>query len=195
MTQKGRNTEEIDPKDVSKYWRDLRRAEKEAEEEYDSKDVEKTWRDELLETLLEMQPDAFERLVQRMLRESGFIQVQVTGRSGDSGIDGNGIMRLGGLLSFHVIFQCKRYKGSVTPGQIRDFRGAMVYRADKGLMITTGTFTKDAIHEATRDGVPPIDLIDGELLIDKLKELGLGLQTEVVEIEKISIVRDWFLNL
>jgi restriction system protein len=118
-----------------------------------------------------MEPDAFERLVQRTLRESGFIQVEVTGRSGDGGVDGKGIMRLGGLLSFHVIFQCKRYQGSVTPSQVRDFRGAMVGRADKGLLITTGAFTKDATREATRDGAPAIDLIDGELLMDKLLEL------------------------
>ena len=111
-----------------------------------------------------------------LLRESGFIQVEVTGQSGDGGIDGKGIMRLGGLLSFHVIFQCKRYQGSVGAGHVRDFRGAMVGRADKALMITTGNFTKDAVREATRDGAPAIDLIDGDLLVDKLKELGLASQ-------------------
>lgn len=142
-----------------------------------------------------MDPYAFERLVQRFLRESGFIQVQVTGQTGDGGIDGIGIMRLGGLLSFHVIFQCKRYKGSVSASQVRDFRGAMVGRADKGLLITTGNFTKDAIREATRDGAPAIDLIDGDLLINKLKELGLGVNIEIVEVEDISIDKDWFLSL
>src|SRR5690625_6030692 len=93
------------------------------------------------------------------------------GRSGDGGIDGKGILKVGGLLSFHIIFQCKRYQGSVSPSQIRDFRGAMQGRADKGLFITTGTFTREALKEATRDGAPPIDLIDGDQLCDKLKEL------------------------
>ena len=144
-----------------------------------------SWRDELLDALLKMDPSAFERLVQRLLRESGFIQVEVTGQSGDGGIDGKGIMRLGGLLSFHVIFQCKRYKGSVTVSQVRDFRGAMVGRADKGLLITTGNFTKDAVREATRDGAPAIDLIDGDLLIDKLKELELAFRPRKLKSNKL----------
>jgi len=195
LTQKGRQTEKVNPKTVSRYWRDLKRKARQTDKDIDTDDQELTWRDEYLRTLLKMQPDAFERLVQRMLRESGFIQVQVTGRSGDGGVDGKGIMRLSGLLSFHVIFQCKRYKGSVNVSQVRDFRGAMVGRADKGLLITTGNFTKDAVAEATRDGAPTIDLIDGELLIDKLKELGLGLKTEIVEVEKITVDEEWLLGL
>ncbi|MDD4273318.1 MAG: restriction endonuclease [Desulfobacter postgatei] len=126
-------------------------------------------------------------------RESGFVQVEVTGRSGDGGIDGKGIMRLSGLLSFHVIFQCKKYKGTVTASDIRDFRGAMIGRADKGLFIITGTFTRDAIREATRDGAPPIDLVDGDQLADKLKELGLGIRKEMVE--KISVDTEWFKSI
>ena len=195
LTQKGRQTEKVNPKMVTRHWREMKKKDREYDDEFEPDDEELTWREELLRTLLKMQPDAFERLAQRMLRESGFIQVQVTGRSGDGGIDGKGIMRLGGFLSFHVFFQCKRYSGSVTAGQVRDFRGAMVGRADKGLLITTGNFTKDATREATRDGAPPIDLIDGELLIDKLKELSLGISKEVVEVEKITVENDWLLNL
>lgn len=148
------------------------------------------WKEVLLETLLKISPSAFERLAQRLLRESGFIQVEVTGKTGDGGIDGKGIVRISGFLSFHVIFQCKRYRSSVTPSQIRDFRGAMQGRADKGLFITTGTFTREALKEATRDGAPPIDLIDGDLLCDKLKELKLGVETEFIENVKIN--EDWF---
>ncbi|MDB5004585.1 MAG: Mrr restriction system protein [Mucilaginibacter sp.] len=151
------------------------------------------WKDNLLEILYNITPAAFERLAQRILRESGFSQVEVTGKVGDGGIDGKGIVRVSGLLSFHVIFQCKRYKGSVSPSQIRDFRGAMQGRADKGLVITTGTFTREAIKEATRDGAPPIDLIDGELLCDKLKELNLGVTTKLTE--TVEIKNEWFINL
>ncbi len=93
-------------------------------------------------------------------------------------------------MSFHVVFQCKRYQGVVSPAAIRDFRGAMVGRADKGLFMTTGTFPKDAIKEATRDGAPPIDLIDGEALADKLKEYGLGVSVKMVE--EVSVKEDWF---
>lgn len=151
------------------------------------------WKEKLLNLLYNISPAAFERLAQRILRESGFFQVEVTGKVGDGGIDGKGIVRVSGLLSFHVIFQCKRYKGSVSPSQIRDFRGAMQGRADKGLIITTGTFTREALKEATRDGAPPIDLIDGELLCDKLKELKLGVETHLQE--TIDIKNEWFNNL
>ncbi|PSR53812.1 restriction endonuclease [Adhaeribacter arboris] len=157
--------------------------------------VEETtnWKEELLNTLFSISPDAFERLAQRLLRESGFVQVEVTGKSGDGGIDGKGIVKLSGFLSFHVIFQCKRYRGTITPSQIRDFRGAMQGRADKGLFITTGTFTRDATKEATRDGAPPIDLIDGELLCEKLKEFRLGVETKFIE--NVDVQHDWFLHL
>ncbi len=148
------------------------------------------WKEQLVKVLLEIEPSAFERLCQRLLRESGFIQVEVTGKTGDGGIDGKRIVRISGFLSFHIIFQCKRYKGSVSSAQIRDFRGAMTGRADKGLVITTGTFTREAIKEATRDGAPPIDLIDGDLLCDKLKEFNLGVKTELIE--EMSINADWF---
>ena len=128
-----------------------------------------------------------------MLRESGFVQVEVTGKSGDGGIDGKGIVKIGNILSFLVLFQCKRYKDSVGPGAIRDFRGALVGRADKGLFVTTGSFTPAAKQEATRDGAIPIDLMDGEDLADKLKELGLGVETELVE--SISIDNNWFKDI
>jgi restriction system protein len=197
LTPKGRQIERVNPRDVR---RSIQRQSKEAqtvseEDELDETEAEASWRDGLLDVLLEMDPSAFERLVQRLLRESGFIQVEVTGRSGDGGIDGKGIMRLGGLLSFHVIFQCKRYRGSVSAGHVRDFRGAMVGRADKGLLITTGNFTKDAMREATRDGAPAIDLIDGDLLLDKLKELELGVQTKVVQVEQVTVDHEWFAGI
>lgn len=198
LTSKGRQLDKVNPKIVV---RQVRNQDKKAPHDPQETDklaetaAELTWREELMAALLKMDPASFERLVQRLLRESGFIQVEVTGRSGDGGIDGKGIMRLAGLLSFHVIFQCKRYQGSVSASQVRDFRGAMVGRADKGLLITTGNFTKDATREATRDGAPAIDLIDGDLLVDKLKELGLGVQTRKVQIEQVSIDQDWFTSL
>ena len=197
LTPKGRQTDKVNPQAVRRFVQ-AQAAQRRASavvDELDEAEVKVSWQDELLHTLLQIDPSAFERLVQRLLRESGFTQVEVTGRTGDGGIDGKGIMRLGGLLSFHVIFQCKRYKGSVSASQVRDFRGAMVGRADKGLLITTGNFTKDALREATRDGAPAIDLIDGDLLIDKLKDLDLGVKTETVEVEQISIDQDWLLSI
>ena len=158
-------------------------AEPEAENENDDVPDEPDWKETLLSIVRRMEPDAFERLCQRVLRESGFTKVEVTGRSGDGGIDGAGVLRVN-LISFHVRFQCKRYSSSVGAPEIRDFRGAMVGRADKGLFVTTGGFTKDAAREAVRDGAPAIDLIDGIDLCILLKNLGLGVSTETVEVVK-----------
>lgn len=195
LTKEGRKIERVEPRKVKRHVREMDRKSRVEVEDETPEDDELTWRQELTATLLQMEPDAFERLIQRLLRESGFIQVEVTGKSGDGGIDGKGIMRLGGLLSFHVIFQCKRYQGSVGAGHVRDFRGAMVGRADKGLLITTGNFTRSAEYEATRDDAPAIDLIDGDALADKLKDLELGVNTEAVVTEKVEIDREWFLTL
>lgn len=147
------------------------------------------WREELLTVLQAMHPASFEKLCQRVLRESGFTRVEVTGRTGDGGIDGVGVLRIA-LLSFQVFFQCKRYKGNVGASAIRDFRGAMVGRTDKGLFITTGSFTPDAKREATRDGAPVLDLIDGEALCDILKDNKLGASTQFVE--QVIINPEWF---
>ncbi len=204
LTQKAKEHKEVTPPEVLKYVRELDRKEpiqkKKTSEnsielaENDAPEETSAWREELHHLLTqEISPDAFERLTQRLLRESGFVQVEVTGKTGDGGIDGKGIARINGLMSFHVIFQCKKYQGSVSAGAIRDFRGAMVGRADKGLFITTGTFTPAAIKEATRDGAPPVDLVDGDNLAEKLKELSLGVEIEMVE--KVTLDKDWFLNL
>ncbi|QCS49636.1 restriction endonuclease [Picosynechococcus sp. PCC 11901] len=191
--------DDLDPREVVRFVRELDKKNKasidlpnQSTETTENLD-ESTWHQQLHEILLSLDPAAFERLAQRLLRESGFIQVQVTGKSGDGGIDGVGIARINGFLSFHVLFQCKRYQGSVTASQIRDFRGAMQGRTDKGLMITTGTFTRDAIKEATRDGAPPIDLIDGEQLVQRLKELGLGVKINLIE--SVDVDAEWFTKI
>jgi len=138
--------------------------------------VPKDYRQEVLDVLLALPATGFERLSQRLLREAGFTQVVVTGKSGDGGIDGFGMLQVNPLVSFKVLFQCKRYSNSVGPSMVRDFRGAMAGRADKGIIITTGTFTAESKREATRDGAPPIELIDGEKLIDLMERLELGLK-------------------
>lgn len=154
-------------------------------------EAEENWKSTAMSMITNhISPNAFERLMQRILREKGFVQVEVTGKSGDGGIDGRGIAKINGILSFYVVFQCKRYKGKVTSKEIRDFRGAMVGRTDKGLFVTTSSFTRDAIAEATRDGAPTIDLIDGDKLAENLKELGLGIKVKIRE--EISVDEDWF---
>lgn len=133
------------------------------------------YRKQVLELMQELPPAGFEQLCQAILREAGFVEVSVTGRSGDQGIDGHGTLQINPLVSFRVLFQCKRYRESVSASHVRDFRGAMAGRADKGIIVTTGAFTAEARREGSRDGVPPIELIDGEKLVDMLENLELGL--------------------
>lgn len=200
LTNSGLQTQSVDPDLVNKHVLELDRNSKRRRPENlelakDGDNVtddplEESWREELLNILLKMKPDAFERLCQRVLRESDFIEVNVTKASGDGGIDGNGIIRLGGLISFPVLFQCKRWEGSVGASVVRDFRGAMAGRADRGLILSTGKFTHAARSEAMRDGVSPIDLIDGEQLVDKLKELELGIS--LIIREDVEVDRDWW---
>ncbi len=202
LTDKAKQAPKIDSRKIVNYVRSLDK--KISQDTADASDPaasvdespEETlaWREKLHHILIEeMSPEAFERLTQRMLRESGFVHVEVTGRTGDGGIDGKGIARINGLMSFHIAFQCKKYKGSVGAPEIRNFRGAIVGRADRGMFITTGNFTKAAIEEANRDGAAPIDLVDGDQLADKLKELALGIKTELVE--KVTVEPGWFLSL
>ena len=203
LTSKGHATKSVDPKEVERFIHSRRRSPQAVSRDdrrNDSEELEpletpdEAWKQQLHKILTQaLSPDGFERLVQRLLRESGFSQVEVTGRTGDGGIDGKGIARINGLMSFHVFFQCKRYKGTVGAADIRDFRGAMVGRGDKGLFITTGTFSPAAVKEGIREGAPPIDLVDGVELADRLKALRLGVAVQVRE--EVDVDEAWFKNL
>ena len=201
LTDEGREHSAVDPRkivlQVRKALQDSKaqRDDEDSESEHEAEVEDNAWRQRLISILYEMHHTAFERLFQRVLRESGFTQVDVTGRSGDGGIDGIGVIRIGGFLSFRVLFQCKRYKGAIGAGVVRDFRGAMVGRTDKGLIVSTGNYTPAATREATRDGAPEIDLVDGEQLMDKLKELSLGVKTEEVVSERVTVNPDFFQNI
>lgn len=194
LTPVGLKTEAVDNDEVRRFVISLDRTTPKNEVAAEIED-EDSWEDELLNIIKKISPDAFERLCQRLLRESGFIQVEVTGKANDGGIDGKGVVRVGGILSFHVLFQAKRYSGSVPPAVVRDFRGALVGRADKGLIVTTGTFTREARAEAQRDGATPIDLIDGEELAHKLKELGIGVEVKEKVVEEVLIDKKYFEQL
>lgn len=182
LTDKGRNAK-LTSDDVYVLFRRVHALFENTEEKDDAESIPddaesikiESYKIELLQVLQKLSADGFERICQRLLRESGFEQVVVTGRSGDGGIDGHGILQINPVVSFKVLFQCKRYSGSVVPSQVRDFRGAMAGRADKGIIMTTGTFTSDARKEAIRDGVPPIELVDGEKLVKMFENCELGL--------------------
>jgi restriction system protein len=183
----------------ARYLTELREARKASHPQGDGEPdrepaAERHWKEQLLEQLMGMAPAAFERLAKRLLREADFDSVNVTGKSGDGGIDGLGVYRLG-LVSFPVFFQCKRYQGSVGSSVVRDFRGAMAGRGDKGLLITTGTFSGDAKKEAARDGAPPIDLIDGDRLCDLLKQYDVGVRTTTRTVEDVAIDPAFFAEI
>ena len=182
--------------DAYELWRHLHkifadeRKEKRENEENDEGDESLEEEDHtqvLLEILRSLSSSGFEKICKRLLRESGFQNVEVTGGRGDQGIDGIGILQVNPLVSFKVLFQCKRYSGdnAVTPSHVRDFRGSMTGRADKGIILTTGRFTADAKTEAIREGAPPIELVDGEKLVEMFESLELGLKPKTVyEVDK-----------
>ena len=130
----------------------------------------------LINIIQALSPIGFEKLCKRLLTEIGINEIFITGGSGDQGIDGKGIVKLNDVVSLNIVFQCKRYKETVSPHHVRDFRGAMQGRGEKGLIITTGRFTKEAKNEANRDGVTPIELIDGDRLVELFEKYQLGLK-------------------
>lgn len=151
--------------------------------------VGEPWIDEMLDLMKSLKPSGFENLCKRILREHGFEDLQLTGGSNDKGIDGRGTWKMG-LLSWDVIFQCKRYAEKVSSPEMQRFKGTMTGRNEKGLFITTGAFTKEAVNEAKRDGTRPIDLIDGEALCRLMKEKNLGLK--VVTKEDVTVEKEFF---
>lgn len=188
LTDKGEKTSKVDIKVVQQTVRSLDKKQT-GTASFTEDSLVDEWEERLLAELQSVSPAGFERLCQRLLREAGFIDVDVTGRPGDGGIDGIGTIRIN-LISFRVIFQCKRYKGSISSQQIREFKGTMSGRAERGLFITTSTFTKDARGEANRDGSTPIDLIDGKRLVELMKEYQLGVTVKTTE--QIDIQPEWF---
>ena len=201
ITERGRQMTESEVRDEVRAWRteynrqyQAKRRGDVADNADDDEDLlndESKWTEQLLNCLLELAPDAFERLSQRILREAGFRNVEVLGQSGDGGIDGVGVYRVS-LVSFRVFFQCKRYRQAVGPSAVRDFRGAMAGRGDKGLLITTATFTPSAREEANRDGAPPVELVDGGELCKLLKKYELGVSTRIREVEDVEIDSEFF---
>jgi len=192
LTELGLRTEKVDRRAIVSKVRasEVASTDDVVNEQGETAEEEASWSDSLMELLLDLTAAAFERLAQRLLREAGFTEVKVEGRSGDGGIDGRGVLRLNDLVSMNAIFQCKRYRSNVGPAEIREFRGALAGRADRGIFVTTSSFTPAAMSEASRDGVTPIDLVDGERLVNLLKQFRLGVKVEMVE--SVLIDKDWF---
>jgi restriction system protein len=188
LTDKGLNSK-LTHEDAKRYFKEVQslfikpnNGKKNNEEIIDNSEFSESpdLKPSLIDTLRKLSPGGFERICQRLLRESGFEQVTVTGKPGDGGIDGIGILQVNPFVSFRVLFQCKRYKDAVSANKVRDFRGAMAGRADKGIILTTGNFTIDAQKEARRDGADVIELVDGQKLVEIFEKLELGLKPKKV---------------
>jgi restriction system protein len=142
-------------------------------------DIEGTvdWQVQLKEILWSLSDQGFEHLCAAIMTANGLDQIKVTGKSGDKGIDGMGLMYLDGasLVSIRVAWQCKRYTtGSVRSMEVRNFRGSMDHKTDHGIIFTTSTFTPDAMAESVDLGKTPIRLVPLDQLIQTLKDLKLG---------------------
>ncbi len=162
------------------------------QEEDEPDNIEHRLKPNLLKVLQDVTPKGFEDICKRLLREHGFENVQVTGGSHDGGIDGYGTLELNPFVSIKVLFQCKRYKGTVSRAQVGDFRNAMIGRAEKGIILTTGTFSEDAKREAFRDGAPPIELIDATKLIELFEKVELGLKPKIVYEVDLNFFEPYF---
>jgi len=162
------------------------------EDEDASAPDEKTYlnQDEIQERLVEllrsMTDKGFEELCARLLRHIGFENVKVTGQRGDQGIDGEGYLLINRFVRTKVMFQCKRYEGSVGPDKVREFVGAISKKAERGIFLTTGTFTKGAREIAVQDNT--IELVDIDRLLELMIEEGLGVR----ETKALTIVEDFF---
>lgn len=164
------------------------------QEEEEPESIEHTLTPNLLEVLQSVTPKGFEDICKRLLREHGFENVEVTGGSHDGGIDGYGTLELNPFVSIKVLFQCKRYKGTVSRAQVGDFRNAMIGRAEKGIILTTGTFSEDAKREASRDGAPPIELIDAKKLVELFESVELGLKPKKIYEVDLKFFEPYFEN-
>lgn len=192
LTEKGKRTTltEKEGREIFRKWcaihaerrkhRDSRKLSEDSSSEDDVETGDYLEGSELLGVLRSLTPNGFERFCKYLLRVYGFERVEVTPVGKDGGIDGFGVLQLNPFVSFKVIFQCKRYKNTVSRAQVGDLRNAMLGRADKGIMITTGVFSEDAKREAVREGAPAIELIDGNELVRMLEKEEIGVRSKVV---------------
>ncbi len=145
----------------------------------------------LHERVLKLEPDQFERLVGEFLRCKSLLNVEVTGRSNDGGIDGNCEIP---FLKLKVAFQAKRYMGGNSVGiePVQRLAGSITNTYDRGIFITTSTFTNSATSwvEETNQS---ITLIDGDELICQMVDLELGIN--VAPVVRRDIDEEFFSSL
>lgn len=160
-------------------WGQIRREKALREAAGASADSDGNWKDGLLQAIQKMGPAAFANLCSILLKEAGFRDLETAGGNGEDEFVGVGVYKHH-LIRSRVYVQCQRRADRIPTREVRAFADAISSRANRGLFITTGTFTRDA-QKVAKDGSQPIDLIDGEELCDLLKEYGLGVKVETRE--------------
>ncbi len=134
-------------------------------------------RRKLHERMRDLSPAAFERLVGDLLGAIGFVEVSVTGRSGDGGIDVRGTLVVGDVIRTRMAVQAKRWRHNVQAPVVQQVRGSLGTH-EQGLIITTSDFSTGARDEAARPNAVPVGLMNGEQLVTLLVEHGIGVRRE-----------------
>ncbi len=150
-------------------------------------DLRETTAEDPLETIARNSPKFFEMLVLDLIHAMGYgasrADLQHAGRSGDGGIDG--IISLDRLGLEKVFVQAKRWQNPVGPESVQAFYGALEgRRANKGVFITTSSFTSGAVEFASL--IEKIVLIDGARLAELMIEYGVGVSHRLVKIPRID---------
>lgn len=144
-----------------------------------------TVHNELKKAIAQLEPEAFELFVVRVLTELGF-EVQHTGRANDRGVDAEAVLSLEGLTSVLTKVQAKRWSRPVPGRIVRELRGAL--RVDeRGLIVTTAEFTREAMYEADAEGKAKIGLLGGHALVRLCSERGIGVDRIQKTVLKLSV--------
>lgn len=146
------------------------------------------FKDNMLERLMALTPEQFEHFAKKLLTAYGFVNVAVTAKSHDGGIDGHGALKVG-LARMNVAFQCKRWQNSVQRPEVDKFRGAIQGEFEQGIFFTTSEFTEGAKGASLKRGAVPIVLLDGESIVDLMIEKQFGVQRQPLELYENELDR------
>lgn len=154
-----------------------------SEEIFLAESIQETLKKSLAEQIYKLDFSEFKRLCRSILLSLGFEETHPFSQGEDEETGGKGFLFVNRLIRTKVIYQCKQHRESIGSWEIRNFRDAIAEQAKIGIFLTAGTFTKDAMKEATRKKAIPIELID----IDRL--LGLAIREQLIEEVEVKTLR------
>ncbi len=149
------------------------------------------WRSRLESSIRNLGRDAFEQFTLRILDALGIVDVKVARVAFDGAVECTGVRDDEERATIYSV--CRRSFGSLGANQVRDLRALMEGKTSEGLFITNGEFSSSAVDDAD-EGEPPIDLVDGDDLLDLMHTNRLGLIFD--EIGRVTAIDDeWFRGL